>query len=67
MGTYNALVPLADGSYLELIGIFDAELAQTASPMITAALRQQNRLAGFALASDDLDADVAAIRARVWK
>src|SRR5262245_7646198 len=64
MGTHNALVPLADGTYLELIGVFDMDLAKEQSPHIVAALQQENRLATFALASDDLDADVAAIRAR---
>ncbi len=64
MGTHNALVPLADGSYLELIGIWDHALAEQFSPSVAAAMRQNNRLAAFALASDDLDADVAAIRAR---
>lgn len=63
-GTHNALVPLKDGSYLELIGIFNRELAETTSPDIVAALGKENRLAAFALASDDLDADIAAIRAR---
>lgn len=64
MGTQNALVPLADGSYLELINIFDPALAQTGSPGVSTAMHHENRLAAFALASDDLDADVAAIRAR---
>lgn len=64
MGTYNALVPLADGTYLELIGILDPELAQQVSPWLSEALRHENRLARFALASDDLDADITAIRTR---
>src|SRR4029079_11181928 len=33
-------------------------------PEITAALGKENRLAAFALASDDLDSDIAAVRAR---
>ncbi|TAH49393.1 MAG: VOC family protein [Chloroflexota bacterium] len=64
MGTQNALVPLTDATYLELISIFDHALAEQASPFIVAALRQQNRLARFVVESNDLDADVAAIRAR---
>lgn len=64
MGTHNALVPLADGTYLELIGVWDESLAQQFSHPVLAALKSENRLAAFALASDDLDADVAAIRAR---
>src|SRR5262245_35322801 len=64
MGTHNALVPLVDGTYLELIGVWDAALAEQASHPVLAALKNENRLAGFALASDNLDADVAEIRAR---
>lgn len=64
MGTHNALVPLADGTYLELIGVWDRELAAQAAPFVLAALERENRLARFVLASDNLDADVIAIRAR---
>ncbi len=64
MGTHNALVPLADGTYLELIGVWDMELAREASPFVVAALERENRLARFVLESDNLDADVTAIRAR---
>lgn len=64
MGTHNALVPLADGTYLELIGVWDESLAEQFSHPVLAALKSDNRLAAFALASDDLDADVAAMRAR---
>ncbi|HZQ10624.1 MAG TPA: VOC family protein [Anaerolineae bacterium] len=63
-GTHNAIVPLADGTYLELIGVFDQALAEQASPFVSAALHHENRLAQFALASDDLESDVIAIRAR---
>jgi catechol 2,3-dioxygenase-like lactoylglutathione lyase family enzyme len=63
-GTYNALVPLADGTYLELIAVLDQAAAEQNAPFLLAALRNENRLAAFAVASDDLDADVAAIRAR---
>jgi catechol 2,3-dioxygenase-like lactoylglutathione lyase family enzyme len=64
MGTHNALVPLADGTYLELIGIWDRALADQMSPAIGLALSSENRLASFALDSNDIEADVAAIRAR---
>ena len=63
-GTYNALVPLADGAYLELIGLQNRELAEQRSAHIIEALKRENRLVGFALESNDLAADVAAIRAR---
>lgn len=65
-GTHNAIVPLADGCYLELMGIWDRSLA-TQFPhtdQVVQALDRDNRLALFALDSDDLDADVAAIRER---
>ncbi len=64
MGTHNALVPLADGTYLELIGVWDLELARQMSPFVVAALERENRLARFVLESDNLDADVLALRAR---
>lgn len=64
MGTHNALVPLADGTYLELVGIWDLELAQQANPAIVETLQKENRLARFVLASDNLDSDVIAMRAR---
>lgn len=64
MGTQNALIPLADNTYLELISFFDTALAESAVPHLVQTLRSTNRLGGFAIASDDLDADVAAIRAR---
>ena len=64
MGTENALVPLADGTYLELIAIWDQALAEEFSPSVAAAMHHENRIATFALASDNLDADVAAIRER---
>jgi hypothetical protein len=63
-GTHNALVPLSDGSYLELVGVWDMALAEQKAPHIVNALRRENRLANFALESNDLEADVAAIRAR---
>lgn len=64
MGTQNALVPLADGTYLELIAAEDPELAQEQAPHVTAALGRENRLARFVLESDFLDTDVNTMRAR---
>lgn len=64
LGTHNALVPLADGFYLELIAVWDRELAERQVPFVVSALARDNRLARFVLESDDLDADVAAMRAR---
>lgn len=64
MGTQNALVALADGTYLELISVWDMELAREAAPHVVAALDRENRIARFALESDNLDSDLIAIRAR---
>lgn len=65
-GTHNALVPLADGSYFELIGVNNPALAtqSRSGRNVKQTLERDNRLAGFALESDDLDGDVAAIRKR---
>lgn len=65
-GTHNALVPLSDGCYLELIGVWDRALASRYphTNRIVEALNNPNRLALFALDADDLDADVQAIRKR---
>jgi catechol 2,3-dioxygenase-like lactoylglutathione lyase family enzyme len=63
-GTFNRLAFLGD-TYLELIGLFDASLvrAAAASPVgrAAAAVLDEGRegLATYALASDDIDADVA--------
>ncbi len=64
LGTFNRLVWLGD-SYLELIGVFDEELAASSwvgRPTLRT-LRQGSGLATYALASDDLAADVARLRA----
>ena len=63
-GTYNALVPLADGTYLELMGVRDRDLAEQFPPSrrVVERLDHENRLATFALDSDNLENDVAAIR-----
>jgi hypothetical protein len=65
-GTHNALVPLADGGYLELIGVKDHDLA-TQFPhtrLIVEALARENRLANFALDVRSLQVEVEAIRKR---
>ncbi len=66
MGTYNALIPLADGCYLELIGIKERARADQFphTRKVVSALEGENRLAGFALDSNDLDGEVKAVRER---
>lgn len=65
-GTWNRIVWLADGSYLELIGVDDPELAGQ-SPVGAAAVRTLHEhgggLATYALRVDDLAATVDALRA----
>ncbi len=64
-GTRNRLAFLADGSYVELIGVDDAERART-SPVGAAALKALESGGGFAayaLRVDDLEPAVAALRA----
>jgi hypothetical protein len=63
LGTFNRLVWLGD-SYLELVGVFDVELARRSwlgRPTV-AALERGGGLITFALASDALARDVAALR-----
>jgi hypothetical protein len=57
--THNALVPFADGSYLELIGFRDLQRAH-ANPWWKVAA-DGGGFAAFALLSDDLAADAAAL------
>src|SRR6187397_3097974 len=56
MGTFNRLVWLGD-SYLELIGVFDRELAARSwlGPAVLAAIERGGGLATWAVAVDDLD------------
>src|SRR5919109_2614703 len=65
-GTRNRIAWLADGSYLELIGIENRDAAAK-SPVGAAAVRtldgQGGGLATFALATDELDATVLGLRA----
>lgn len=66
VGTHNALVPLSDGCYLELIGVKKPELAQQFpfGQQVLEALSKPNQLAGYALESDNLNGDVQAVRDR---
>ena len=57
--TYNALVPFADGSYLELVGFRD--LARSITHRWWKIAADGGGLADFALLSDDLVADAAAL------
>ena len=57
--THNALIPFADGSYLELVGFRDLGRALTHRWWHIAA--DGGGLADFALLSDDLEADSAAL------
>jgi hypothetical protein len=65
-GTWNRIAWLADGSYLELIGVDDPELAAE-NPVGDAAARwlaeHGDGLATYALRVDDLEATVAGLRA----
>lgn len=65
-GTRNRIAWLADGSYLELIGVTDRDRA-LGSPVGTAALQTLDEhgggLATYSLRVDDLDAAVAALSA----
>jgi Glyoxalase-like domain len=65
LGTFNRLVWLGD-TYLELIGVFDRDAAASSwlgVPTLRA-LEAGGGLATWAIASDDLAADVAALRDR---
>ncbi|MBM4133502.1 MAG: VOC family protein [Nitrospira sp.] len=66
VGTHNALVSFSDGCYLELIGVKKPELAQQFpfGQQVLEALAKPNRLAGYALESDDVTGDVQAVRDR---
>jgi hypothetical protein len=57
LGTFNRLVWLGD-SYLELVGVFDRELAEASwlGPAVIAALERGGGLATWAVAVDDLAA-----------
>ncbi len=64
LGTFNRLIWLGD-SYLELIGVFDPELARASwvgRPTLRA-LEDGGGLATWALASDAIEADVDRLRA----
>ncbi|HET7686705.1 MAG TPA: VOC family protein [Candidatus Limnocylindria bacterium] len=65
-GTFNRIAWLADGAYLELIGVDDRALAER-GPIGAAVLRTLDTvgagLAAYALAVDDLELTVAELRA----
>jgi hypothetical protein len=64
LGTFNRVVWLGD-SYLELIGVFDLDLAKdswSGRPTLRA-LEAGGGFATWAIATDDLDADLAGLRA----
>ena len=65
LGTFNRLVWLGD-TYLELIGVFDAKLAAASwiGAPASRAIDAGGGLAAWAVASDDLRNDVAALRER---
>ena len=57
--THNALIPFADGTYLELVGFLDPTRAATHRWWSVAA--NGGGLADYALLSDDITADAAAL------
>ena len=59
LGTFNRLVWLGD-SYLELIGVFDRDLASRGwlGPSVLAALERGGGLATWAIAVDDLESQL---------
>lgn len=65
-GTHNALVPLSDGFYFELMAIKDPTLIDRfpVTRRLHEILAGDNRFLGFALDSDGLGSDVDAIRER---
>ncbi len=66
LGTFNRLMWLGD-PYLELIGVFDPGLAEDSwvGKPARRALESGGGFATWAIATDDLDADLAALRAGV--
>jgi hypothetical protein len=67
-GTFNRLAFLGD-TYLELIGVFDAELARSAEATPVSRVAAEALASGregvvsWAIATDDIERDVAALRA----
>jgi len=62
--TQNALVCFADGSYLELLAPTGEPRTDMNAADFSGLLQQGKGLAGYALLSDDFDADSAALRAK---
>jgi catechol 2,3-dioxygenase-like lactoylglutathione lyase family enzyme len=64
-GSHNALIALADGTYIELVAFMDAaRAAQSFWGAALGKLRAGEGWGGFVLASNDLANDVAQLRAR---
>ncbi len=65
-GTENALIPLADGSYLELLAARDPALASRHRlwQRPDGTMRAPGTYGGYALGTDDVERDVLGIRAR---
>ena len=64
-GTFNRLAWLGD-TYVELIGVFDPTLATSGAvsrPVLAALMAGQSGLVSYALATDDVEADAARLRA----
>lgn len=59
--SYNALVGFADGSYLEIFAFHDLEKAKAASHSWAPVAERGGGWADFALRSDDIAADAAAL------
>ncbi|MEP6989172.1 MAG: VOC family protein, partial [Chloroflexota bacterium] len=66
--THNALIVFSDGSYLELLAPTSPELLNNIDPDDRSSflflLAQGEGLGGYALFSDDIEADVAAMQKR---
>jgi hypothetical protein len=59
--SYNALIGFEDGSYLEIFAFHDLEKAKAANHSWAPVAERGGGWADFALRSNDLDADVAAL------
>ncbi|MFH1569214.1 MAG: VOC family protein [Gemmatimonadota bacterium] len=55
-GTHNALIPLADGSYVELMGFWEADLVAGTR---WERLRDRSGLVAFMLSSDEVEGDLS--------
>ncbi len=62
--THNALVCFSDGSYLELLAPTGEPRTDMDAADFSGLLRDGGGMAGYALLSDELDSDAAALRAK---